>query len=78
MFQNLIAVTLREVQVQEEKVRTRERDIQVQSVDESERFLAVGDYPKLATDVVFAERLAHESHIRGVILGQNNLAGCIC
>ena len=69
MFENLVSVPLREVHIQQEKVWTGEVGIPIQSCDEGDDFLAVGDDAEVTMDGVLVQRPAHQSDIRGVVLG---------
>ena len=74
MTQDLSAVSLRQVHVQQEKIRTGKFSVQIQAVDEGYDGLTIRDHAQIAMDVVIAQRLAHQPDISRVVFGKNDLA----
>jgi hypothetical protein len=75
MFQDFTAVSLGQMQVEQEKCGAWNGRIAVQIVDEGDNLVPVDDDVELTVDLVFAQRVPHKAHIRRVILGENNMTG---
>jgi hypothetical protein len=65
------AVTRREVQVQQEKIRTAEFSVQIQTIDEGYDGLAIWDHAQVAMDFGIAQRLAHHADFSRVVFGES-------
>jgi hypothetical protein len=70
MGQHFVTIPFWKVHVQKEKIGTWKLRVKVQEIDKGDDLLAVADDAELTLDLVLAERLANEPHIRRVILSQ--------
>ena len=75
MFQDFTSVFFGQVQVKQKKVRARDSTIAVQIIDEGNNFVRVADDVEFTFDLMFLQSVPHEAHIRGIILGEDNMTG---
>ena len=74
VLQNLEAVTLGKMQVQQKQVWTWKFRVLIKAIDKRQSSLPVADDAHMAIDLVLPEGRAHKPNVRRVIFRQKNLA----